>query len=34
MEADVVLSKGWNNCVKALSLSFGSELIVLASYKL
>jgi hypothetical protein len=34
MEVDVVLSKGWNNCVKALSLSFGSEIIVLVSCKL
>jgi hypothetical protein len=34
MEADVVLSKGSNNWVKALSLSIGSEIIVLASCKL
>ena len=34
MEADKVLSKGYNNCVKSLSLSFCSEIIVLASYKL
>jgi hypothetical protein len=34
MEAAVELSKGWNNWVKALSLSFGSEIIALASCKL
>jgi hypothetical protein len=34
MESDLVLSKGYSNWVKALSLSFGSEIIVLASCKL
>ena len=33
-EADVVLSKGYNNWVKALSLSIGSEITVLASCKM
>ena len=34
MEADMVLSKGWNNWVIGLSFSFDPELITLASYKL